>query len=621
MPWDDAPPTPQELAPQVPIQKGDSWEDKPPTPQELAAPRLAQLQAMQAQLKGLQQAPGALASGALGAEQGATMSFAPRINAALKAAGQTLIQPSLQDQGIGANFAQHYTENKKDQEELMNKAKATHPWAYGAGELAGGVGGAMVTGGAGAGLKGAMEVGAGLGAANALGQSEDLTDLPADAKNVAMGGGAGAILGAGTSLVAPLAKAGYNTAKGAAGAVKDVLNFPTMTKNFAAGLAGDQTIGSTARSTINQRSLGQLASAQQIIQDDLNSASQQAQASRNASTGIDIGDWARHIQDMADNAKSFTPLDADHQAIDKVLNTVQAFTDKSGTVLSPAEAIYLKRVLGAMGSEGESSIGNDYGRSFINRIMSPLNRAPNDIERQFGQSEDFMPLKSTINDAIDGLDPANKKMSQLLNAQDSFPKSLGDLVASQKSDIVGTTKANGLQDFLGQLPQETRAKVEPMLNDAANSSYLTERVNAAGLNKGIVPAETGSGLIGGASNLAGLAVRGVGQAAKSAASETANQVSQSYPGKLFSTMVNATPQSFSDMGAQLVQAPNAALQYVGKALQGAASKDQVGRNAVIFALTQNPAYRDAVEKHFGNGEGIEQNGPASSVSQLVNQPQ
>lgn len=567
------------------------------------------------------QAPGGLASMAAGALQGATAGFAPRIAAAAGAAYQQVANPST------ANFSKDYESEKKDLEDQAEMAKAKHPWMYGAGNVAGSVGTTVASGGAGLageGALGAAKLGATFGGAEGLSSTKDLTASPlADITNA----GAGALAGGATAGViqgvgAPILGAVGSLAGRGIKTLADLGPLNTFSTNLGKGLEGTQTIGIGARKAINDASYGQLANAQKMMQADLNTAKLQQGVAKAASGGVDISQWVGHVGDMAENAQANYHLPEDQAAISKILDTIQAFTDRSGTDLTPQDALYLKRTLGTLGSMGDTGLKNDVGRGFIDRIMSPLDRAPSDLEQGFGQPQGFTPLKTTINNAIEGLDPANKKISQLLNAGDEFPKSLQDLVSTEQGNIASSGARSKLDSFLNQLPDDTRAKIEPMLRDAAKSSFVTEKVNAAGLNKGTWnPVETGPGMIGGMGNLIGLGVNATKQAAQQAGSgiaQSAGEIAQTGPGKMFQVGLNKPADWFTNMGTQLSQAASPALKYMGKALQGAATKDQLGRNAVIFTLTQNPAYRDALEKHMGNGEGIDQSGPPGAAAQINN---
>lgn len=145
-----------------------------------------------AELERIANPPGKLESFARGAAQGASLGFADEISGALESALTNKTYEQARDESR-ANF---------------KAAKDANPWTSTAGELAGGVGTALIPGlgaaNAAKTLRGAATLGAGLGAATGLGQSE-----AKDAQGLAVDTLSGAGLGAGFGA------AGFGAAKGA----------------------------------------------------------------------------------------------------------------------------------------------------------------------------------------------------------------------------------------------------------------------------------------------------------------------------------------------------------------------------------------------------------------------
>lgn len=613
---------------------GFDWNSHP-----IEDPKLTQLHAAKAQLAPPVNAPGTLQSLGLGAEQGATMDFAPRINAGLIAAYKQL------SNAPGADLGQDYSKELENQQDLMDKAKASHPWAYGAGNIAGAVGTTVATGGenlAGEGLAGAAKLGAGYGAITGLGSTKDLTNVGQAAQNAAVGAGIGAFGGVGGSIagdvVGSLIKPAGQAVSGAVEGASQLGPISRLMSGYNIGKESGLLVGNKAGNEALQQAMDAHGAAQDVFSDALNNATRQAEDLRESAPQINIRDFVNQVKTAATNAKANSKFVDDQQGINRVWGIVKDFvagvpeTDAEGNAVmdaagnpkmliqgtgydvAPNDLIELKRKLGALGSEGDAPLKNQRALAFVNRILSPLDRTSNALERTLGMPEDFTPLKSVINDSIDGLPENQQQIYQMLKVKDDFP-SIDDLVNSQKSGTVAlqNTKAAGkVQDFYDALPDTLTASIKPSLDQAANKAAQAAQLNTTGISENMLGIG-GKGVFGGVGNMAGAAVGGVQRAATGAGQNLASTGT----GKLMQSMLNATPQAFSDMGSQLISAPSASLQYVGKALMGAVSKDQVGRNAVIFSLAQNPAYRDAVEKHFGNGDGIENNGPASSASQLM----
>lgn len=133
-----------------------------------------------------------------GLGQGATMGFGDEIVGAVEAAKESAEEGSFED------FYNKYRQHQKENEALMEEAKARSPWLYGAGNLAGGVGAAiaMPVGGLAKGSTmlaragyGALE-GAGYGALMGAGESKSTIEDPNRlAEDIASGGIMGGVTG------------------------------------------------------------------------------------------------------------------------------------------------------------------------------------------------------------------------------------------------------------------------------------------------------------------------------------------------------------------------------------------------------------------------------------------
>ena len=597
----------------------------PVTP--VADPRLQQLQAQRAQLQAPQEAPGMLKSAALGAEQGATADFAPRINAGLMAAYRGLTQQ--------ADVGKEYEKELKDQEKTFKDAQAAHPWAYGAGNVAGFILPTAATGGenllAEGSLAGAAKAGATYGALSGVGGSEDLTNLPDVAKNAAAGAITGGVAGgagsAAMDVLVPYLKGGGQMISGVGRGIANLDPVQDFGKAYATSAAQGNVVGKKAAGEAIQGASESLDQARQIFNVALNNAQQQAESLRGNAPPIDFNDFYKHITQAAKKGIKNSNFQDDADAIRKVHGIVSDFllgtTDEDGNVIrqgtgmqvSPEDAMDLKRKLGALGSEGDNPLNNKKGLAFANRILSPLQgRSANAVESSFGLPDEFVPLRDTINNAIDKLPENQRDIHHMLDASDDFPD-LNVLLNAQKQGTRTSVEAqNALNNFYNSIPDNVATQIKPLLDTAAQKAGAAEAANVSGLSTSVLG---GKGMFSKLGSMTGSTVG----AANQIASNAGQQVASSGTGKLFQKMFNAPAQTFAQYGNQLAQSADPAMKYVGNALVGAAQKDNFGRNAVIFALSQNPAYRDALEKQFGSSEGIENEGPASSTGQLVNQPQ
>lgn len=109
--------------------------------------------------------PSELEAGLRGTAQGASMGFSDELTGAALGLGRALPE-SLG--GMGENIGEAYRRERDAARAANEAARAAHPGVYLGGEVVGGIGSSLATGGAGAGLKGALA----LGAASGLGHAE-----------------------------------------------------------------------------------------------------------------------------------------------------------------------------------------------------------------------------------------------------------------------------------------------------------------------------------------------------------------------------------------------------------------------------------------------------------------
>lgn len=629
--WDEQPLVQKAQQPQggqAPESAPFNWGDHP-----IVNDRLAQLQAQQAQLRTPQAAPGMLQSAALGAEQGATADFAPRINAGLIATYKALTDPK-------ADLTGEYNKELKEQQEMMKQAQASHPWAYGAGNVAGFVVPTALSGGenlAAEGVLGAAKAGAGYGALAGAAGSQDLTNLPDVAENAAAGaatgGVGGAVGGAALAAAKPLLQGAGQAVSGVTRVIKNSDPVQDFLKAYGVSKAQGNVVGKQAADQAIQGAATSLDQAKAIFNTALSQAQQQAEQMRGEGQPIDFRKFYSDITKAAKNGIANSNFEDDEDAIRQVHGIVKKFLlgtqDEEGNVVregtgmdvSPEDAMDLKRKLGALGSEGATPINNKKGLAFANRVLSPLNgRDPNAVESSFGFPDDFMPLRDTINQSIDQLPENQRDIHKMLNASDEFPD-LNVLLNAQKTGTPTSVQAtNAMNNFYDSLPDSVSSQIKPLLDTAAEKAGAAQAANTQGISTSILG---GKGMFSKLGGIAGSTVGGAGNIASGVGAQYGAMANQAATGvgKLMQKGLNKDPQWFSQVGAKLSTEASPTLQSLGKALTGAANKDNFGRNAIIFALSQNPAYRDATEKYFGNQEGIENNGPASSTGQLVNQPQ
>lgn len=145
------------------------------------------------------EAPGELEAGIRGAAQGATFGFSDELTGAVLGLGRALPEWAG---GLGENLGEAYRKERDAARAANRAAQEAQPGMYLGGEVVGGIGSALATGGAGAGLKGAMA----LGAASGLGHGEGTAGE--QALQTAVGAGMGA--------------ASYGLSKAVGGAVRKI---------------------------------------------------------------------------------------------------------------------------------------------------------------------------------------------------------------------------------------------------------------------------------------------------------------------------------------------------------------------------------------------------------------
>lgn len=140
---------------------------------------------------------------ARGFSQAATLGFGDEIQAAIRAATGMAGDPKK-------NFLENYRALRDQERGANTAASEENPWSYGGGAVVGSLPqgiaaarGAVLQGpGMLSRMYGAGKVGAGFGAAQGLGQTEDVTNIPQAAKDVATSAGIGGLANAATIPVA-----------------------------------------------------------------------------------------------------------------------------------------------------------------------------------------------------------------------------------------------------------------------------------------------------------------------------------------------------------------------------------------------------------------------------------
>jgi len=538
--------------------------------------------------------PGVLESLGRGAEQGATMGFGDEINGALSAIAQKAGEHSDE------NLTDLYTKNRDESRSAMKAAEKAHGFVYGAGNIAGGLGTALATGGTDllgvGGIKGAMLAGGAIGAVNGVGNSEKNT-LGGMANDALAGGATGAVTGLATG-------AALGGLKALGNAVGDVGPIPSITGAFKQGVAGRKLFGASGAKAVNSEFGNTLSNATDTVTDALSDETAKKQAAlNNASTPVDITNWVGGVIKGIRSAKANNPFGSDHADLDKVLNVVGDFVngnEDSGMVGKglqvPASSLeMLKRKLSSMSTEGDSPLNTSVGKQFVNNILftgvdeTGAAYPPNLTTQSFGLPKDFTPLNDTLNAHVSGLDDTNLRIHQLKTALDMMPNK-STVAGATNTTTSGFAAGDKLNDFLGALPQDVRDQVAPQLADIGKAASISGKLQTGGLAPGLL-SQNASGEPYAWANAAGLVAGKVGRVAKgvvAAVKPTAASTLRDMAPEELGSLAQNLKNSGSDVGTKL-----------GSVLEQASQKDQSGRNALLFTIEQNPMYRDAISKVTG----------------------
>jgi len=547
--------------------------------------------------------PGALEAGLRGLEQGATLGAGPQINGAL----DTLLN---RNQGLG--ILDQYRQSRDESKRAFANAASAHPYINVASNVIGSVPTIAATGGlgmAGEGLAGAAKAGGAIGALTGLNSSNaDITkgDIGGAAKDALTGGA----LGAGTGAL------GYGAAQFAKGLGSSVLqgakNFAgikpiqAVVKPFVQGvehgnLAGESGLAKAqdlALQTAGESTLGENSgNVNDVINNAANDTMKQQSNAIGSAPNFDHTDYTSKAADIVNKFGNTTEGILGKQDLDKVkdvifnrlvldlpkvsqymaeygIDDVNAAVEQMGDEalkkdISPADFNAFKRQLGAMGTEGENPIKNTKVLQLVNRLVSSPDRELNAVEQGFNIPSDFTPATQTLENNVPGLDDINDRLSSLLKAKQMAPK-IGTLADSNNAE-------DSIRLLAKTLPSDVAGQVIPALRDSIATTGVAQDLNAAGLSHGFL-ADTTRGVAGTLGN---------------------------WTGATYKAFADATPESIKNIANSFIGGGTDIGMKLGNILNEAASRDKLGRNALLFAIQQNPAYRDMLNKASG-GPGLEE---------------
>lgn len=645
MAWDDAPPSPSELI------SAKKWDEEAPTAEELAAMQTPSL------LRALGRGAGQGATlgfademaGALESPSGALESLAKYLNL-----------PTI-EKDIPA-----YQKERDAARQINERAKTAHPYGFGAGEILGGTGLGAATGGFGglgavasdaslaARMAGGIEAGATLGAVSGVGTSNELENAP---KSALVGAASGATVGA----AMPVAGAALGKIGGAIGSVIPD-KFKTAFQLGKEGInlsneAGRRQVIDTEQQNVVEKLANQIKTGDDSLAAKVGGEfgavkDQNANTSLNVEPAVEkaqslINQLAKEGDEGADRVKLQTLLDRyvkekptfsnatekpssvgsdvklDPTSLTPVTNPANDLDPLSlttsnapeslaaatkGTAPNPTETIFdpmamtsrpvrnlteipFKDVLATKKSfQGVSEYGNGMSSKNGKNIAGLL-------AKEFTEPLETIPEMAT----------ANAKYNTL---QEDVLNPLGLKGKMNKAEAANAlrNKVFGYEANSNQAGSNIRADVEQALvgmekldPELAKSvrnlwSSTSKRIQVA--------KDAGQG---GAVQLSGVpgVIKSQSTQLVNAAGRGAGAISKSASNALGVTgkFLNSMPlESLRAIGQKLQASQAGTSQKLGNILSAAAEKDQIGRNALIFTVMQNPDYRNLIQQTLGLGD-------------------
>lgn len=513
-----------------------------------------------------------LESALRGAAEGATFGAAPAISGALEAIPEAL---------SGNDVLDAYRKHRDASRAAFEAAQQANPKSYFAGSLAGGLLPAALTGGASEAATGAEALenaalmGAKYGAASGVGQSLSKGDsLDDTAENVIRQGTGGAILGGAVGKLSSLLSGAPEAletiaaqrAVKATGANKsqmqNLLTSPTASEDAESRLIEHGKNLLAPNEYTSTPIVTPLANPQDILERSQELEQNSGKAIGDILATLDNKLTEENSEELAD--KFFNP----QSAIDKISELQQKYI-KNGEILPSFKPQYneLEDVKNTVSSFGNNPIdfkeANELKQLITNLAYDDRGKLTNDLMGQ---------VRAIVNDEIE-------------KSADSVVQSTGDEGVYQKylkaKDLYRTAK------------------------DAQKAALGKTAANLVNRDLGItdyISAGAGASIHGGPGAVAAALVnkgfRSYGNSLAATTSNVAYKVSNALSDT--SQKLSSIPkEALSSFGEQLKMSGSEAESKLGEILSKASQRDDIGKNALIFSVMQNPTYRNILRKLTG----------------------
>lgn len=500
--------------------------------------------------------PSPLQSGAEGAAEGATLGLKPII-----AGASGTLMDTLTGVSPPSDILERYRQLRDAETKRQEEAKSTNPKSFLAGELAGGLAGGAALSGPAQGasllekLKASGLLGAKLGATSGFATSKgDLTK--GDVGQVAQDTGIGALAG-GT-----LAPAGTAAIEGV-GALAGKLA-PKLTKAFNMGTEGDNIVTQAGRNQITDVQRPQVASdiADQLggLKSDLGKQFESLKQ-QYGNKEISVDDFQSKLQDLIKTLDSRIPEEANNR--NTLTGLIDNFIPGDKSSLPAQDLMKLKRGL---------------------QNYSPFQKGMSSVPGENVAGKSAEALGETLEQNVPGLEKANKDYSNLqenvldklgvkdTNPRDTIEKLQRVLFNKNNDSMIGSDTRVALGDAMSSL-KEINPDLSKQISDQVIQMSDKLDITRSATNS---PMPTGGNILKTAKGYGLQATNAVGLGTKA--------------------LTSFPKESLAKIGQSLSTSDSELSQKLGSILVEASQKDDIGRNALMFTLSQNSAYRDLINK-------------------------
>lgn len=536
---------------------------------------------------------------ALGATQGATFGLADELEGGLKTGGQVLtgsVPTKLED------IVNAYRQNRDKAREAYKAAEERSPTASTVGNIAGAIIPSVLTAGAaapeaGAGLAArlgtAIKVGTGAGALGGLGNSEaDLTkgQVGQAAIDTTIGGATGAVGGGILGGVAEAGKSalsnGGKLASKIVSYIKDEPYIANLIDTFKTEKSGVSLTGNSGfdaaldnlHKVTNELATGVKNTAESFPGAIDKVIKRADEAGFTADTSEVLDPIKKKLQyEFAKSSDEGIRKDI-ATALNKIENYKFGLPEgevRTGTPeKSASELVGLRRQAQELSHLGDSNeLKTQYGK----RIGGDLVGALKEQEQNIPGLSEVNERASASMKALDALGLEQGKDFTTDADGNVILKALDASKIANKIQQMGSssTNARGAREFIQQVLTPLKVanpnlaeQIAPKIEQAAQQVDLAKGLRNEGL---------GQNLVGSTKSLGLKSAAGLGKVAKS--------------------ITDSTPDELKSIASSLVQQGGngyKAAQSIVEALK----KDDTGRNAALFTLQQNPAYREMLQKYF-----------------------